>query len=549
MDKVVETIIRILKTSDIELSMEILSEYSAEISCSAPHTLYMLSTQKAAFVGVFGKKKNAIYSGDYKFSDNKCITGKRKGLVVGFLEWDVMFRKIDEKKQEIIGAIIVEIYRRYYVGNFFNEIQRSVDFTNQDTYFRDTAKLLSDTLSMEMVAIRQINSSNNLDCRAFYRYPELYGDRIDFDGDDMPLPFREVVEDVKYCLLKGNKDGLKVKYEIVNKNDFKRYGFLFCDNQISQVKAFALFPIVIGDDFFGIVSCSTTVPFQFSSLEKTVIRTAMKLVTVAISNFIKYHEAKRMTDVIHEQLFSATELEIAQSARHELQNIEAEQVLLVDEIHESISRNTKDKRILEALSSLKDSVLKLDASITKLRYSGVFATPKIMKTSVAKVWEEATDLMKERLNMMGIKIRYVGPKLEGDYYPDWLREALLNLLFNSIDAFRDRPRQNRNITLVAQKESEASQYYVFDYSDNAGGIAFGKLNIPEPIKDANPGMSPEELIFQPKVTSKKGSKGSGWGLYLVRQAIRIHKGSISLRDNTKIGCTFRIQILKNLKEK
>jgi C4-dicarboxylate-specific signal transduction histidine kinase len=124
----------------------------------------------------------------------------------------------------------------------------------------------------------------------------------------------------------------------------------------------------------------------------------------------------------------------------------------------------------------------------------------------------------------------------------------LNLLFNSIDAFRDRPRQNRSITLVVQKESEASHSHVLDYSDNAGGIAFGKLSVPEPIKEANPGMSLDQLIFQPKVTSKKTQKGAGWGLYLVRQALRLHNGSISLRANSKEGCTFRIQLRKNLQE-
>ncbi|MFZ4802860.1 MAG: ATP-binding protein, partial [Chlorobium sp.] len=66
---------------------------------------------------------------------------------------------------------------------------------------------------------------------------------------------------------------------------------------------------------------------------------------------------------------------------------------------------------------------------------------------------------------------------------------------------------------------------------------------------ADPGMSQEQLIFQPRVTSNKSQEGRGWGLYLVRQAIRLHNGSISLRDNSNSGCTFRIQLVKNLQEK
>ncbi len=546
--KVLDAVIKILATPDIESAMATLSDLSAEIFHAPAPSLFLLSTQKSAFVGVFGKQKDFVYLSNEPPPKERHVVGTRGELVIGFLEWTTPIAQMDDSNRRIIGAVIEEIYRRCYVRNFFTHIQRSVDFTNQDTYFRDIAKLLSDILSMEMVAIRQINSTDNLDCRAFFHYPDRFGDRIDFDGDSMPPPFRELVLDTKHTLFEHKGGKLDVKFELVDPSDTERYGFLLHDDRLSYVKAFAIFPIVFGDEFFGVVSCSTTAQFKFSSLEKNVIKSAMRIISVAISNFLRYHEAKRMTDVIHDQLFSTTELEIAQSARHELQNIETEQGLLIDEL-EALSRNVRDKGILEPVSKLKDSVIKLDAAITKLRYSGVHAAPKLEKTSVAKVWNEAGDLIKERLNMMGIKLRYVGANLEGYYYADWLREAFLNLFFNSIDAFRDRPRQNRVITLVIQKDSEATQHHILDYSDNAGGIAFSKLAIPTPIKEANPGMSHEQLIFQPKVTSKKSQKGAGWGLYLVRQAIRLHNGSISLRDNSKAGCTFRIQLLKNLQEK
>ncbi len=545
--EVLDAVIKILATPDIDSAMATLSDLSAEIFHAPAPSLFLLSTQQSAFVGVFGKQKGFVYLSNEPLPEERHVVGTRGELVIGFLEWEVPIAQMDDSARRIIGAVIEEIYRRCYVRNFFTYIQRSVDFTNQDTYFRDIAKHLSDILSMEMVAIRQINSTDNLDCRAFFHYPDRFGDRIDFDGDTMPPPFRELVLDTKRTLFEHKGGKLDVKFELVDPSDTHRFGFLLNDDRLSYVKAFAIFPIVFGDEFFGVVSCSTTAPFTFSSLEKNVIKSAMRILSVAISNFLRYHEAKRMTDVIHDQLFSTTELEIAQSARHELQNIETEQALLIDEL-EALSRSARDKGILEPVSKLKDSVIKLDAAITKLRYSGVHAAPKLEKTSVAKVWNEAGDLIKERLNMMGIKLRYVGVNLEGYYYADWLREAFLNLLFNSIDAFRDRPRQNRTITLVIQKESDASQYNILDYSDSAGGIAFNKLTVPPPIKEANPGMSQEQLIFQPKVTSKKSQKGAGWGLYLVRQAIRLHHGSISLRDNSKSGCTFRIKLWKNLQE-
>ena len=543
----VDALIKILATPDIGVATGTLADWATEVSVTPNPSLYVLSTQKATFVKVFGEQGPSTHSTTRPFFEDRQVHGKRDGLTIGFLEWNVPIVKMDEEGRDIISAVIEEIYRRLYVQNFFKHIQRPVDFTNQNTYFRDTAKLLSDCLSMEIIAIREVNDTDDLNCRAFFHYPDQFDDQVDFNGGhDMPPPFRELVSATRSVLLKHGEEQPAVSFEEVDSKNIERYGFLFRgDRHLKNVTAFAIFPIVFGDDFFGVVSCATTAPFKFSALERTVIQTAMQLIGVAISNFRKFHEAKRMTDVIYDQLFSATELEIAQSARHELQNIATEQALHIDEL-DALTRTTRDK---ELLLKLKDTGLQLERAISKLRYSGVRAAPKLKGTSVENVWGEATALMKERLNTERIKIKYVGAPLAGDYYADWLREAFLNLLFNSIDAFQNRPKQNRFIALVIQKESEASLSHELDYSDNAGGIAFSKLIVPDPIREANPGMSMEQLIFQPKVTSKKQKKGAGgWGLYLVRQAIRLHGGSISLRSNNKEGCTFRIQIGKDLQD-
>jgi signal transduction histidine kinase len=545
---VIEALIYILRTPNIESAMDKLTDWATSIVSGAtiPPSLFMLSTQKTAFVGVFGRQKGLIRPVTHPLSEDKHVAGRRDDLVIGFLEWENPITQVSQENCEVISAVIEEIYRRLYVESFLTHIQLPIDFKNQDTYFRDTAKLLSESLGMEMVAIRQINAQDNLDCRAFFHYPDRSGERVNFDGNNMPPPFREIISETRHLISERKIDQTVVKFEIVNQNDVQRYGFLLNENWLKDVKAFAIFPIIFGDDFFGVVSCSTTAPFCFSSLEKTAIQTAMQLTSVAISNFLKFHEVKRMTDVVHEQLFTTTALEIAQSARHELQNIETQQAIHIDEL-ESFARTIKSKGILETIPKLRETVLTLGSSISKLRYSSAHVAPKLQETSVKHVWEEAIDLMQERLDMMDIKLRYTGSSLEGFYYKEWLREAFLNLLFNSIDAFHDRPRHNRSVTLVV-KESGASHSHVLDYSDTAGGIAYGKLKIPEPIKEANPGMNIDQLIFQPKVTSKKSEKNAGWGLYLVRQALRLHNGSISLRANTKDGCTFRIQIQKNLQE-
>jgi signal transduction histidine kinase len=547
--RIAPSLLEILQTPNVDANARTFLQWAVEATETPNPSLYLLSTQRSAYLKFAGAGGDLYRKKDVRFSERTHIVAKRGNAVIGFLEWSENIHQLASQDRESACAFIEELYRRIYVQNFFSHVRKPVDFTNQDTYFRDTAKLLSDTLSMEIVAIRQINESNSLYCVAFYRYPGEFDSRVDFEGDKLPPPFLEVIDHTRKVLAEKKAEALHVQFETVDSQNIERYGFLLDDPLIAEVRTFTVFPIVYGDEFFGVASCATTVPFQFSTLERTTIETAMQLIGVAIGNFTRYHEVKRMADVIHDQLFSITELEIAQSARHELQNIEAEQALLFDELQALIRRaNVRDAAIGEVISKLHESLDKLSATIVKLRYSGVHAAPKLGKTSVKKIWDEATDLMKQRLKMMDIRTRYVGPELEGYYYSDWLREAFLNLLFNSIDAFRERPKQNRSIMVVANKESPASLFNLLDYSDTAGGIAFSRLTIPDPIREANPNMGPEQLIFQPKVTSKKNRKSAGWGLYLVRQALRVHRGSVSLRATTKEGTTFRIQIRKDLEK-
>ena len=159
--EVLDAVIKILATPDIDSAMMTLSDLSAKIFHAPAPSLFLLSTQQSAFVGVFGKQKDFVYPSNEPLPEERHVVGTRGEFVIGFLEWVEPIAQMDDYSRKIIGVVIEEIYRRYHLRNFFTHIQYSVDFTNQDTYFRDTAKLLSYILNMEVVAIHQINSADN----------------------------------------------------------------------------------------------------------------------------------------------------------------------------------------------------------------------------------------------------------------------------------------------------------------------------------------------------------------------------------------------------
>ena len=100
-----------------------------------------------------------------------------------------------------------------------------------------------------------------------------------------------------------------------------------------------------------------------------------------------------------------------------------------------------------------------------------------------------------------------------------IEQVLINLLFNAIHAVQDR--SDARIGLSAQNDERGQ--IIIQITDNGPGI----------IEEA------QEKIFIPFYTTKK--EGSGIGLSLSRQIMRLHRGSITVRSNPNIETTFTLR--------
>ncbi len=98
----------------------------------------------------------------------------------------------------------------------------------------------------------------------------------------------------------------------------------------------------------------------------------------------------------------------------------------------------------------------------------------------------------------------------------------INLISNAKDAFEEHLTDHRFIRIVHEHKQETDRLRV---EDNAGGV-------------------PEALlpdIFEPDITSKPVGKGTGIGLYMSRQIVEKHGGSITVR-NTADGACFELTL-------
>lgn len=98
-----------------------------------------------------------------------------------------------------------------------------------------------------------------------------------------------------------------------------------------------------------------------------------------------------------------------------------------------------------------------------------------------------------------------------------LEQALTNLIINSLDAMENKG--HLKISLTSENSS-----YILAVSDNGSGID-------ESIRDQ---------IFSPFFTTKSGGKGSGLGLYIVKNICKNHNAEIDVISNKNQGTTFKI---------
>ncbi len=106
-------------------------------------------------------------------------------------------------------------------------------------------------------------------------------------------------------------------------------------------------------------------------------------------------------------------------------------------------------------------------------------------------------------------------------YPREFSQVILNILLNCKDAFLEQNIQNASIIFyIGKKENKT----IILITDNAGGIKFENIDV----------------IFEPYVTSKSSSKGTGLGLYMSKMIIEKNMNGKLSATNTNDGVMFEI---------
>ena len=174
------------------------------------------------------------------------------------------------------------------------------------------------------------------------------------------------------------------------------------------------------------------------------------------------------------------------------------------------------EEMAEALKTIHQRSQGLMNFVNSYRNMTLIPKPKFKLLSVSDFFKRVENLMNHKLTDHGIAFRWsVEPEtLELTADPDLMEQVMINLLLNAIHAVTGR--RNPCIRLSASLSPEGK--VIITVEDNGVGIVEEAL----------------EKIFIPFFTTKK--QGSGIGLSLSRQILRLHNATISAKSVSDRGC-------------
>ena len=157
----------------------------------------------------------------------------------------------------------------------------------------------------------------------------------------------------------------------------------------------------------------------------------------------------------------------------------------------------------------------------------------LLHDSKNKITFESDDLIDEVLTLMnnqlqGIDVQYtnnVSHKIQG--YKNELTQVLITLLSNAIQILDIRQIPEKQISIILEENEDEVWIHI---EDNAGGIE----------------ASVQDTLFNPYITTKTNTGGTGLGLYIAKIIIEDNmQGSLSVQSGIK-GARFTLCIKREL---
>ncbi len=181
----------------------------------------------------------------------------------------------------------------------------------------------------------------------------------------------------------------------------------------------------------------------------------------------------------------------------------------------------------EGLDILKETVTRIKKMVLDILYYAKERDLKLEKINVLQFAEDVADVIEQKIADRGIEFHrdFGQDDIECEMDVEFFHSALINILDNAIDACAgDRSKSSHKIVFSIRQNNEN---VIFEIHDNGIGMD----------------TKTKENIFN-LFYSSKGSKGTGFGLFISDNIIKQHRGVINVHSVAEKGTHFNIKIPK-----
>ncbi len=176
-----------------------------------------------------------------------------------------------------------------------------------------------------------------------------------------------------------------------------------------------------------------------------------------------------------------------------------------------------------ALKTIHKRSIGLTHFVSAYRNLALIPKPKFKILTIEELFTRVEKLLESKLNETGIRLQWVvdPQSLEITVDPGLTEQVLLNLLLNAVDALEASNNGNPRVHLAGKLDE--SGRIILTVTDNGPGIAKEAL----------------QKVFIPFFTTKK--KGSGIGLSLSRQIMKMQGGVIRVHSEPDVETVFTLK--------
>lgn len=401
----------------------------------------------------------------------------------------------------------------------YRELLRT--FTNEVLTVLDIQQLLHQTVA-GLIRILKLESAAILlldkDAKSFKMVANIgvKEREVAFKEDDTLVSYLKVSQ--QYILKDKSVD--KMEGDGALKGDFKRLNARLC------------LPISLHNDVIGVLSLGMKKSGEdFTQEDTDILMTLARTLAIAISNAQLFDELSKTQAEAAQREKMAVIGTLAAGINHEICNplgivrgqCEMYLLNLRDGLYAGKDREEMTKIAIEIMNKVIKETDRATAITKKL--SG-FAKPskasELEEVCIEKEVDEVMGLIGHDLKLSNIDVVRDFPKDFPTVLADkkQIQEVLFNIIRNAAQAMNDKSQGKIALSGFSQNSSA-----VVRIADNGSGIPPDKIN----------------QIFNPFYTTKAPGKGTGLGLFIVKQVVERNKGTIAVESEIGVGTTFTLR--------